>query len=85
MLSRIFQYIIIFPIRVYQNLISPLLGPTCRYEPSCSKYMVAAIQEWGVIKGLYLGLRRIGRCHPWGSSGYDPVPKKDSNHVEKTS
>ncbi|MGA0232314.1 MAG: membrane protein insertion efficiency factor YidD [Saprospiraceae bacterium] len=79
MLSKIFQNIIIFPIRVYQKIISPLLGPTCRYQPSCSHYMIGAIKEWGVLKGVFLGLKRIGRCHPWAGSGYDPVPKKNKD------
>ncbi|NBU51238.1 MAG: membrane protein insertion efficiency factor YidD [Chitinophagia bacterium] len=78
-MSKIFQNIIIFPIRVYQKIISPLLGPTCRYQPSCSHYMIGAIKEWGVLKGVFLGLKRIGRCHPWAGSGYDPVPKKNKD------
>jgi len=65
------------PIRIYQKLISPLLGPTCRYQPTCSHYMVGAVKEWGILKGTWLGIKRIGRCHPWGSIGEDPVPKKN--------
>ncbi|MGK0365163.1 MAG: putative membrane protein insertion efficiency factor [Saprospiraceae bacterium] len=76
-MGRIFQQIIILPIRFYQQIISPIIGPSCRYQPTCSHYMVQAIQEWGVLKGLWLGIKRIGRCHPWGSHGHDPVPKKD--------
>ncbi len=79
------KWLFIFPIRIYQKLISPLLGPTCRFHPTCSHYMIAAIQEWGVFKGVYLGIKRIGKCHPWGPSGYDPVPKKGNNHADKTS
>jgi putative membrane protein insertion efficiency factor len=75
-MGRIFQQIFILPIRFYQKVISPLIGPNCRYQPTCSHYMVQAIQEWGVLKGLWLGFKRIGRCHPWGSHGHDPVPKK---------
>ncbi len=78
-MNSLLQKIFIFPIKVYQKLISPLLGPTCRYEPSCSHYMILAIQEWGLIKGICLGLKRIGRCHPWAGSGYDPVPKKNKD------
>ncbi len=75
-----FIYIAIVPVRIYQKLISPLLGPTCRYQPTCSAYMIDALKEWGLIIGLYIGIRRILRCHPWASSGYDPVPtKKDKN------
>ena len=72
-----FKKISIFPIRMYQLLISPWLGQNCRYTPTCSHYTVEAIQEWGVIKGMWLGMKRISRCHPWGGHGYDPVPKKE--------
>lgn len=83
-MSNILQAIFIFPIKVYQKLISPLLGPTCRYDPTCSHYMVGAIKEWGVLKGIFLGLKRIGRCHPWGSMGPDPVPKNPKKSSPKT-
>jgi uncharacterized protein len=66
----------ILPIRIYQATISPMLGAHCRHTPSCSQYTIEAIQEWGVIKGVWLGSKRIARCNPWGTSGYDPVPKK---------
>ncbi len=68
--------IFIFPVKLYQWFISPLLGARCRYQPTCSHYMIQAIEEWGPIKGTWLGLKRIGRCHPWGGHGHDPVPKK---------
>ena len=61
-------------VRLYQVLISPYLGANCRYQPTCSRYMQEALQKHGLIKGLRLGLKRIGRCHPWGGHGYDPVP-----------
>jgi putative membrane protein insertion efficiency factor len=61
-------------IRLYQLLVSPLLPPRCRYLPSCSDYALEALASHGVLHGLFLALRRIGRCHPWGGSGYDPVP-----------
>ena len=61
-------------IRCYQLLISPLLPPSCRYLPSCSDYAVEAIARHGAFVGLGLTLRRLARCHPWGGSGYDPVP-----------
>ncbi len=63
-------------IRFYQVAISPLIGSRCRYLPTCSAYTLEAIQEWGAAKGLWLGLKRISRCHPFGGHGYDPVPKK---------
>ena len=69
--------IAILPIRFYQMFISPLLGPKCRFQPTCSHYMVGAIQEWGVLKGIFLGTKRILKCHPWGPSGFDPVPKRN--------
>jgi uncharacterized protein len=74
MLKKIF----ILPIRIYQLTLSPLLGANCRHHPSCSQYTIEAIQEWGVFKGIWLGMKRISRCHPWGTHGYDPVPKKDA-------
>jgi len=61
-------------IAFYQNCISPLLPPTCRYTPTCSQYAVEAIKKYGALKGGWLAFRRILRCHPFGGSGYDPVP-----------
>lgn len=75
-MNELLKKLFIFPIRLYQWFLSPLLGSTCRFQPTCSHYMVGAIQEWGIFKGIWLGLKRIGRCHPWGGHGYDPVPKK---------
>lgn len=73
---KIIKQVLIFPVRIYQYAISPLLGSNCRHSPSCSNYMIEAINEWGPAKGSWLGLKRISRCHPWGTHGYDPVPKK---------
>ena len=61
-------------IRFYQLVISPALGPKCRYTPTCSAYIVDALRKYGLIKGGWMGLKRLARCHPWGGSGYDPVP-----------
>lgn len=61
-------------VRFYQLAISPWLAPRCRYQPTCSSYAIEALQKHGTIKGTWLALRRIGRCHPLGGSGYDPVP-----------
>ena len=74
--------IFILPIKFYQAAISPYLGNKCRYEPSCSQYAVEAIEEWGVFKGVWMGAKRIGRCHPWGGHGYDPVPRKNESSEE---
>ncbi|MEZ4480693.1 MAG: membrane protein insertion efficiency factor YidD [Dehalococcoidia bacterium] len=63
-------------VRRYQRLISPVLPPMCRYEPSCSRYMETAIELHGPVKGMWLGLKRLARCTPWGGSGYDPVPER---------
>lgn len=63
-------------VRFYQLAISPWMGSNCRYQPTCSSYMIEALKEHGLLKGLWLGTKRIGRCHPWGGHGYDPVPKK---------
>ena len=63
-------------VRFYQLAITPWLGSNCRYQPTCSSYMIEALKEHGLLKGLWLGTKRIGRCHPWGGHGYDPVPKK---------
>lgn len=63
-------------IRGYQLVISPLLGPRCRYLPTCSEYAAEAVLVHGVVRGGWLGLRRIARCHPWGGSGFDPVPSR---------
>ncbi|MBQ9537152.1 MAG: membrane protein insertion efficiency factor YidD [Desulfovibrionaceae bacterium] len=66
----------ILPIRFYQLCISPLLPPACRYYPTCSAYAVEAILRHGIVYGGWLALKRLARCHPWGGSGYDPVPKE---------
>lgn len=75
LLKLIFSKLIIGPVRFYQLVISPWTGSSCRYSPTCSQYMIEAVNEWGPLKGFWLGVKRIGRCHPWGSHGYDPVPE----------
>lgn len=71
----IFPFILI--IRFYQAAISPYTPATCRFSPTCSSYSLEALQLHGLIKGSWLAIKRIGKCHPWGGSGYDPVPEKD--------
>ena len=68
------KFLLIIPIKIYQILISPLLGPHCRFTPTCSQYAVEAIEKYGPIKGIWLAVKRIARCHPWGGCGHDPVP-----------
>jgi putative membrane protein insertion efficiency factor len=63
-------------VRAYQLALSPFAGGACRFTPSCSEYAIQAIQEHGAVRGLGLALRRVGRCHPLGSSGFDPVPRR---------
>ncbi|MBR2299870.1 MAG: membrane protein insertion efficiency factor YidD [Alphaproteobacteria bacterium] len=68
------KWLLIKLVRFYQIFLSPLCGGCCRYKPTCSEYMIEALKKHGVVKGLYIGIKRIIRCHPWGGSGYDPVP-----------
>jgi len=69
---------------LYRKGLSPFLGTNCRFEPSCSAYAEQALREYGAFKGGWLTLRRIARCHPWGGSGYDPVPARDANSESET-
>ncbi len=68
------KHLFILPVKMYQLLISPLIGSRCRFYPSCSYYMIEAIEKKGVIKGVCLGLVRLSKCHPWNEGGMDPVP-----------
>jgi putative membrane protein insertion efficiency factor len=61
-------------IKAYQYIISPFIGPSCRFIPTCSEYTIEAVNKYGVIKGFWLGIKRILRCHPWNRGGYDPLP-----------
>lgn len=67
---------------LYRLLISPFLGSNCRYSPSCSQYALDALRLHGAFRGTWLAVRRISRCHPWGGSGYDPVPDRQEDPVE---
>ncbi len=69
--------ILSLPVRFYRLVFSPWVGFNCRYQPTCSAYAMEALQKHGGIKGSILAAHRIGRCHPWGGSGYDPVPETD--------
>jgi len=68
--------VLIALVKWYQRAISPLTPPSCRYTPTCSAYAIEALERFGAIKGSFLTVKRILRCHPWGGSGYDPVPEK---------
>lgn len=74
MLSRGVSIVLSLPIHFYRYCISPMLPASCRFTPTCSQYALEALRKHGPIKGLWLTIRRISRCHPWGGSGYDPVP-----------
>lgn len=80
MFSKIIILPFVFLVRIYQLVISPLTPATCRFTPTCSAYMIEALKTHGLFHGGYLGLKRIFSCHPWGKSGYDPVPEKRHNH-----
>jgi uncharacterized protein len=71
---RLFENIAIGFVKMYQATVRPLLPNACRFEPSCSAYAIEAIRKYGALKGSWLGIRRISKCHPWGGQGYDPVP-----------
>ena len=73
-LLQILSFPFIILIKLYQWLISPWLGSKCRYTPTCSHYGIEALKKYGPIKGMWLTIKRIARCHPWGGHGYDPVP-----------
>ena len=73
---NIFTYLLIKIIKIYKFLISPLLGNSCRYLPTCSEYSIDALKTYGFFKGVFLSIKRILSCHPWGSGGFDPVKKE---------
>ncbi|MGC8750368.1 membrane protein insertion efficiency factor YidD [Hydrotalea sp.] len=71
---NILSWPFILLIKFYQYVISPNIGPKCRFTPTCSQYAIEALRKYGIIKGGWLSLKRISKCHPWGSHGHDPVP-----------
>ena len=73
---NIFTLLLIKFIKIYKYLVSPMIGPSCRYLPTCSDYSIEALKTYGFIKGLLLSFKRIMSCHPWGNSGFDPVKKE---------
>ncbi|MBU2940988.1 membrane protein insertion efficiency factor YidD [Lacinutrix sp. C3R15] len=82
MLKKLLITPFLFLIKVYQTVISPLTPSTCRYQPTCSHYTIEALQKHGLLKGGKLALKRIFSCHPFGGSGYDPVPDKEENQKD---
>ena len=73
-LSRALSWPLIGLVKLYRVTLSPWLGMNCRFQPTCSEYAIEALKKHGIFKGSWLAAKRIGRCHPWGGSGYDPVP-----------
>jgi len=73
-MKKIIEFVILLPVYVYRICISPLIPPRCRYIPSCSQYTIEAVKKHGAVRGGWFAIKRISRCHPWGGSGYDPVP-----------
>jgi putative membrane protein insertion efficiency factor len=72
-------HVLALPVRLYRLVFSPLLGSNCRFQPTCSEYALEALAKHGAIRGSWLALRRILRCHPGGGSGYDPVPEREED------
>lgn len=72
--------LVALPVRAYRLVASPWVGHACRFQPTCSAYALDALSRHGAFRGTLLAARRIGRCHPWGGSGYDPVPGADPDH-----
>ena len=83
MLNKIVIFPLVLLIRGYQLIISPVLGSNCRFMPTCSEYVLESLKKYGLIKGSFLSIKRIGKCHPWGGHGYDPIPTKmEKNNYE---
>lgn len=74
MAKKTIEFIVLLPVYIYRYTISPLFPPSCRYTPTCSQYTIEAVKKHGIFKGGWLAIKRLSRCHPWGESGYDPVP-----------
>lgn len=81
-LGKVLAWPLLALVWLYRKLVSPMLGANCRFEPSCSAYAETALRRYGAFRGGWLALRRICRCHPWGGSGYDPVPQRGGRDRE---
>ncbi|MGY8923538.1 MAG: membrane protein insertion efficiency factor YidD [Flavobacteriales bacterium] len=73
-MKKILIYPFVLLVKGYQSFLSPLLPPSCRYQPTCSQYTIEVLKKYGLFKGSWLGMKRISKCHPWGGNGYDPIP-----------
>ena len=82
--ERVSTTILLALVKAYRYVLSPFLGNNCRFVPSCSRYALEAIESHGALRGSWLALRRIGRCHPWHAGGFDPVPEKSAGAAEPT-
>ena len=81
MKNKIFIYPLIFIIKIYQFILSPLIGLNCRYLPTCSEYAIESLKLHGLLRGSFFAIRRILKCHPFGGHGFDPIPKRKLNKV----
>ena len=81
MKNKIFIYPLIFIIKIYQFIFSPLIGQNCRYLPTCSEYAIESLKLHGLLRGSFFAIRRILKCHPFGGHGFDPIPKRKQNKV----
>lgn len=81
MKNKIFIYPLIFIIKIYQFILSPLTGKNCRYLPTCSEYAIESLKLHGLLRGSFFAIRRILKCHPFGNHGFDPIPKRKQNKV----
>ncbi len=81
-LGRLLAWPLLLLVQIYRYAISPWLGANCRFQPSCSEYAVTALRQYGAFRGSALAVKRIARCHPWGGSGYDPVPPEGNGDHE---
>lgn len=77
------SWILIKLIRAYQFVLSPWVGSNCRFNPTCSNYAIDSVKQWGALRGGWLALKRIGRCHPWSDGGHDPVPQNPKHNSEE--
>lgn len=82
-LTRVLAWPLIGLVRLYRVTLSPWFGTACRFQPTCSAYALDALRQFGAFRGTWLAARRIGRCHPWGGSGYDPVPVDADDDVDR--